>query len=88
MKPMKTLQLTAHVAADGMLHIPVNEPDFADCDVNVFVMLSPKPTENQNILIGKDALQLAQDIGFIGSLEAEPEFSTNYKDHLDWSHKL
>ena len=85
---MKTLQITAHVAADSMLHIPITAPDFADCDVNVVVMLSPKQAESQSTLIGKDALLLAQDIGFIGSLDAEPDFSTNYKDHLDWSHKI
>ena len=36
---MKALHITAHVAADGILHIPINASDFADCDVNVLVML-------------------------------------------------
>ena len=45
---MKTLQLTANVAADGILHIPIHAPDFADCDVNVLVMLSPLQFESQN----------------------------------------
>lgn len=43
---MQSLQLTAHVAADGMLHIPA--PEFAGQDVEVVVILSPldagKPT--------------------------------------------
>ncbi|MEI7870039.1 MAG: hypothetical protein WCI11_19310 [Candidatus Methylumidiphilus sp.] len=84
---MKTLQLSAHVAADGMLHIPITAPDFADRDVDVVVILPTQQTETQNVLIGRDALQLAQKIGFIGSLEAEAEFSSNYKNELDWSHK-
>ena len=44
---MKTLQLTAHVAADGMLHIPITAPDFADRDVNVLVILQTRQTEAQ-----------------------------------------
>lgn len=84
---MKTLQLTAHVAIDGMLHIPVTAPDFADRDVNVFITLQPRPAEVHNVLVGQEALSVAQKIGFIGCLEAEADFSTNYKDHLDWSNK-
>ena len=84
---MKTLQISAHVAADGMLHIPISAPDFADRDVDVVVILPTQQTDTQNVLIGQEALQLAKKIGFIGSVEAEAGFSTNYKDELDWSQK-
>lgn len=82
---MQSLQLTAQIAADGMLHVPV--PDFAGQEVEVFVLLTPKATQPTKTLIGQDALNMAQAIGFIGSLDAEPEFSTRYKDELDWSVK-
>ena len=85
---MKTIQLTAHVAADGMLNIPINFPDFVDRDVNVLVFLSPAQEAEPSILTGQQAWQVAQEVGFIGSLEAEPEFSEKYKEHLDWSDKL
>ncbi|MEI7866942.1 MAG: hypothetical protein WCI11_03550 [Candidatus Methylumidiphilus sp.] len=44
---MKTIQLSAHVAADGMLHIPA--PDFADQDIDVVVVLAPRGIEQPKL---------------------------------------
>ncbi|MCX7111417.1 MAG: hypothetical protein NTX45_15075 [Proteobacteria bacterium] len=43
---MKTLQLTAHVSADGMLHIPA--PDFAGQEIDVVVVLAPRRMDQSN----------------------------------------
>ena len=43
---MKTLQLTAHVSADGMLHIPA--PDFAGQEIDVVVVLAPRRVNQSN----------------------------------------
>ncbi|MGZ8219201.1 hypothetical protein [Methylomagnum sp.] len=43
--------------------------------------------ESENILIGQKALHLAEQLGFVGYLDAEPELSETYKKHLDWSDK-
>lgn len=82
---MQSLQLTTHIAADGMLHIPA--PQFADQDVEVIVWVAPKPAHPTPTLIGREALQKAMDIGFVGGLAAEPELSERCKDVLDWSDK-
>jgi hypothetical protein len=37
---------------------------------------------------GQTAYQLMQQSGFIGCVELDENLSENYKDHLDWSHKL
>lgn len=37
---------------------------------------------------GQNAYQLMQQSGFIGSLEDNGNLSENYKDYLDWSHKV
>ena len=44
---MKTIQLSAHVAADGMLHIPA--PDFADQDIDVVVVLASRLIERPEL---------------------------------------
>ena len=83
---MKSLQLSTHIAQDGFLHIPI--PECTDQDIGVTVLYSPRQAEPADALIGEKALKLAQSIGFIGCLEAEANFSTRYKDELDWSHKV
>lgn len=37
---------------------------------------------------GQAAHELMQQSGFIGSLEDNGDLSENYKDYLDWSHKV
>lgn len=81
---MKNLHLTTPIGADGLLHLPVTE--FANQDVEVIV----RPVAHKeagSLLVGQDALNKALEIGYIGSFEAEPDFSARYKDHLDWSRK-
>lgn len=34
------------------------------------------------------AYQLMQQSGFIGSFEDDGDLSENYKNYLDWSHKV
>ncbi|WP_295399647.1 hypothetical protein [uncultured Thiocystis sp.] len=83
---MKSLHLTTRIAADGMLHLPAVE--FAGQEVEVIV--SPLVHESMSpshVLIGQEALNKAKEIGFIGSFEAEPDFSATYKNRLDWSNK-
>lgn len=43
--------------------------------------------ESPTTLIGPEALRLAEKLGFVGCLDAEPELSATYKEHLDWSDK-
>jgi len=43
--------------------------------------------EPRTTLIGPEALRLAEKLGFVGCLDAEPELSATYKAHLDWSDK-
>ncbi|NJM57616.1 MAG: DUF2281 domain-containing protein [Synechococcales cyanobacterium RU_4_20] len=42
----------------------------------------------RRIAIGPDALTILQNNGFIGSLQDEPQLSTQFKEKLDWSHKI
>ena len=44
--------------------------------------------QSSSLLIGEAALNKALEIGFIGSFEAEPDFSVRYKENLDWSDKI
>lgn len=81
---LKSLHLTARISADGMLHLPVAE--FADQEVEVIV-LAAAHRKTPPVLSGQEALQKAQEVGFIGSFEAEPDFSVRYKEMLDWSSK-
>jgi hypothetical protein len=37
---------------------------------------------------GQTAYQLMLESGFIGCVEIDENLSENYKDYLDWSHKL
>ncbi len=37
---------------------------------------------------GQAAYELMQQSGFIGSMEDNGDLSENYKDYLDWSHKV
>jgi hypothetical protein len=82
---MKSLHLTTRIAADGMLHLAALE--FADQEVEVTVRPVSRGRQPPPILIGQEALDKAREIGFIGSLDAEPNLSVRYKEALDWSHK-
>jgi|GEM_PF-566791 len=37
---------------------------------------------------GQKAYQVMQQSGFIGSIEGDGDLSENYKEQLDWSHKV
>lgn len=37
---------------------------------------------------GQKAYQIMQQSGFIGSIEGDGNLSENYKEELDWSHKV
>ena len=45
-------------------------------------------TKNATKTEGQTAYQLMQQSGFIGCVELNENLSENYKDYLDWSHKL
>jgi hypothetical protein len=45
-------------------------------------------TKNLVATEGQNAYQLMQQSGFIGCVELDENLSENYKDKLDWSHKL
>lgn len=45
-------------------------------------------TKNLAATEGQNAYQLMQQSGFIGCVELDENLSENYKDQLDWSHKL
>ncbi len=83
---MKSLHLTTRISADGMLHLPVAE--FADQEVEVIVLATAPREAPPPVLSGQEALQKAREVGFIGSFEAEPDFSVRYKEMLDWSSKV
>jgi hypothetical protein len=83
---MQRLEITTRIAADGILHLPVKA--FADQEVQVTISPAPVQTASPPApLIGADALRKAREIGFVGSFEAEADFSSRYKEHLDWSDK-
>ena len=44
--------------------------------------------EKNSLTEGQTAYQLMQQSGFIGCVELNENLSENYKEHLDWSHKL
>ncbi|MDP3878319.1 MAG: hypothetical protein Q8Q50_15185 [Methylobacter sp.] len=44
--------------------------------------------ENKMPNEGQAAYQLMLQSGFIGCVELDENLSENYKDYLDWSHKL
>ncbi|MBK1724008.1 hypothetical protein CKO23_17460 [Thiocystis violacea] len=84
MNIMRRIEITTRIAADGILHLPVKE--FADQEVQVTVSSVGSHTAlPQAPLVGANALRKAQEIGFVGSFEAEADFSARYKEHLDWS---
>ncbi len=83
---MKSLHVSTRIATDGMLHLSALE--FANQDVEVIVLPALRTAQRTETLIGPEALKKAQEIGFIGSLDAAPDFSVRYKDALDWSHKV
>ena len=37
---------------------------------------------------GQKAYQIMQQSGFIGSIEGDGNLSENYKEQLDWNHKI
>lgn len=80
---MKSLQLTTRIAADG--NLPARE--FVNQEVEVTVRWVLRGRQPPRTLIGQAALDKAREIGFIGSLDAEPDLSVRYKNVLDWSHK-
>jgi hypothetical protein len=82
---MKSLNMTTRIAADGILHLPVLE--FANQEVEVIVRPATRGQRPPRTLIGQEALDKAREVGFIGSLDAEPDLSVRYKEVLDWSHK-
>jgi len=45
-------------------------------------------TKNVAKTEGQNAYQLMQQSGFIGCVELDENLSEDYKDKLDWSHKL
>ncbi|MCF7964677.1 MAG: hypothetical protein QX199_12820 [Methylococcaceae bacterium] len=45
-------------------------------------------TKNLAATEGQNAYQLMQQSGFIGCVELDENLSENYKDKLDWSHKI
>jgi hypothetical protein len=83
---MKSLRMTTRIAADGMLHLLALE--FANQEVEVIVLPASNDFKSPKTLIGQDALEKAQEIGFVGSLDAEADFSARYKEELDWAHKI
>jgi len=83
---MQRFEITTRIAADGILHLPVKA--FADQEVQVTISPAPVQTASPNTpLVGADALRKAREIGFVGSFEAEADFSARYKEDLDWSDK-
>lgn len=82
---MKSLHLTAHIGTDGILCLPITE--FAEQDVEVVVVPRVRTPASASILCGQNALDKARDVGFIGSFDAEPNFSVRYKEEIDWSSK-
>ena len=45
-------------------------------------------TKNPSKTEGQNAYELMLQSGFIGCVEMDENLSENYKDTLDWSHKL
>jgi len=45
-------------------------------------------SEDQTTATGISAFAILQRNGFIGSLQAEPELSSRYKEELDWNEKV
>jgi hypothetical protein len=45
-------------------------------------------TKNSSKTEGQNAYELMLQSGFIGSIEDGENLSENYKDYLDWSHKI
>ncbi len=45
-------------------------------------------TQSTSKTEGQNAYQLMQQSGFIGCVENDENLSENYKDCLDWSHKI
>ena len=45
-------------------------------------------TKNSSKTEGQNAYELMLQSGFIGSMEDGENLSENYKDYLDWNHKI
>jgi hypothetical protein len=59
-----------------------NTSEFIAWAIDKIYQEKNSPTE------GQSAYQLMQQSGFIGCVELNENLSENYKEHLDWSHKL
>lgn len=59
-----------------------NTSEFIAWAIDKIYQEKNSPTE------GQIAYQLMQQSGFIGCVELNENLSENYKEHLDWSHKL
>lgn len=59
-----------------------NTSEFIAWAIDKIYQEKNSPTE------GQTAYQLMQQSGFIDCLELNENLSENYKEHLDWSHKV
>ncbi len=59
-----------------------NTSEFIAWAIDKIYQEKNSPTE------GQTAYQLMQQSGFIGCVELNENLSENYKEHLDWNHKL
>lgn len=62
------------------------DPAVLELALNLLKQLPHKPEQTLNK--GQKAYQLMLESGFIGSVALETDLSENYKDYLDWSHKI
>jgi hypothetical protein len=72
LEKLQTLEKSLKKTTSELIALAIDE---------IFSKNSPK-TE------GRTAYQLMQQSGFIGCVELDENLSENYKDCLDWSHKL
>ncbi len=87
---MQAIEFEAQLKG-GMISLPEPYRHWQEnCSVKVIVLAQDQevPRSSKPLLLrGEAALQKAREIGFIGSFEAEPDFSVHYKDKIDWSNK-
>lgn len=63
------------------------DPTSLELALNILKQL-PHKEESTSPNAGQKAYQQMLKSGFIGSVALEADLSENYKQHLDWSHKI
>ncbi len=79
-----------HTELDDQHYLKLQQlQSLLDKDINQLLSAAIDHLYNQhNIAVGSEALTILNKNGFVGCLQDDAELSQQYKERLDWGHKL